>query len=132
MRESDCKAALCKILRAALPWGRVFRHEDSFTGGIPDISINSEGRTLWVEVKLDRPGRRGKLTALQGASLHALCGILLTYQVDKAGLLGASRRTYFTDGPGPDIQIAVPRKNKAEVHGLVANDLLDLLYEVPI
>ena len=81
MNESDCKAALCKVLRASLPpaESRVYRHEDAWTGGIPDISITANGHTLWVEVKLDRPGRRGKVTELQRASLVALGGYLLTF-----------------------------------------------------
>ena len=91
MNESDCKAALCKVLRASLPPAdsRVYRHEDQYTGGIPDISITANGHTLWVEVKLDRPGRRGKVTELQRTSLLALRGYLLTFESLKAGGFGA-------------------------------------------
>jgi hypothetical protein len=89
--EATYKAALCKILRNRLPAdrSRVYRHEDQFTGGIPDISITAGGFTIWVEVKLDRPGRKSKTTALQLASLKALEGYLLTFGEGKDGFLAA-------------------------------------------
>lgn len=37
-------------------------------------------------MKLDRPGRRGKVTELQRASLKALGGLLLTFEEEKVGL----------------------------------------------
>ena len=91
MNEATCKAALCKVLRAKLPpaESRVYRHEDAWTGGIPDISITANGHTLWVEVKLDRPGRRGKVTELQRTSLQALWGYLLTFEITMVGGFGA-------------------------------------------
>jgi len=91
MNEATCKAALVKILRASLPpgEGRVFRHEDMFTGGVPDISISYLGRTVWCEVKLDRHGRRSKVTELQRASLKALQGFLLTFEEFRDGTFGA-------------------------------------------
>jgi len=92
MTESTAKAALCKVLRNALPAGesRVYRHEDAWTGGIPDISITALGKTIWVEVKLDRHGRRSKVTELQRASLKALKGYLLTFEEFKDGTFAAT------------------------------------------
>jgi hypothetical protein len=89
MSEATHKAALCKVLRSAMKnGGRVYRHEDQFTGGIPDISISFEGRTAWVEVKLDRPGRKSKVSALQLAALRDLHGYLLTF-IERKGDLTA-------------------------------------------
>lgn len=92
MSEATHKAALVKVLRAGLPQGvgRVYRHEDQFTGGIPDISISFKGRTLWVEVKLDRPGRKSKTTELQWKALRELGGHLLVFTEHRSGSLQAT------------------------------------------
>ena len=120
MKESDCKAALVKVLRGNLPAqdSRVYRHEDSWTGGIPDFSISFAGRTLWVEVKYDRPGRRGKVTELQRASLKALGGLLLTFEEEHGGL-GARIET--ADG---EALIRFSSEVKASVYRQVATFLL--------
>jgi len=120
MKESDCKAALVKILRGCLPAAdsRVYRHEDAWTGGIPDISITFMGKTLWVEVKLDRPGRRGKVTELQRASLVALGGLLLTFEEHKVGL---AARIEAADG---EPLISFGSDVKADVYRAVAGYLL--------
>lgn len=134
MTEAQCKAALCKVLRAELPGGVVFRHEDAWTGGIPDISISNNGLTVWVEVKLDRPGRPGKLTALQNYNLTKLQGVLLHYQVDKDGLLGAMIDDFGMIGLSLPLYgtWSTPKiKNKAEVHRIVAAELLRILEEGP-
>lgn len=121
MRESDCKAALVKILRGSLPAAdsRVYRHEDAWTGGIPDISITFMGKTLWVEVKLDRPGRRGKVTELQRASLRALKGLLLVFEESKMGF-GARVETPTSETLmffGPGIKADVYREVAAYLLG---------------
>jgi len=85
MNEATCKAALCKLLRATLPGAVVYRHEDQFTAGIPDISVTWRGRTVWVEVKLDRPGRRAVVTAAQALALRQLEGMLVTYGIARDG-----------------------------------------------
>lgn len=98
MNEATCKAALVKLLRKSIVplGGIVYRHEDSFTGGIPDISVNLNGETVWAEVKLDRPGRKSKLTALQSAALTALWGIEVHYAVDKERTLSCTVRDFRT------------------------------------
>jgi hypothetical protein len=120
MKESDCKAALCKVLRGQLPPAdsRVYRLEDAWTGGIPDIAISFAGRTLWVEVKLDRPGRRGKVTELQRASLKALCGFLLTFEDETSSL---AARIETADGTA---LIRFRSSVKADVYRQVATFLL--------
>lgn len=89
MNEATCKAAVAKLLRADLNprGGAVYRHEDTFTGGIPDLSASLEGRTVWAEFKLDRPGRRSHVTALQADALTRLRGLEVHYAVDRSGWL---------------------------------------------
>lgn len=54
------EAKVCTDLRAALlrllPGARVYKHHDVSTAGIPDLSINWNQRTMWVEVKLLKLG----------------------------------------------------------------------------
>ena len=129
MNEATCKAALCRLLRESVVprGGVVYRHEDTFTGGIPDISVNLGGRTLWVEVKLDKPGRPGRVTALQEAALLSLQGVLLRYQLSKDGSLCAVIRNYKPGAPEFDTGIAAPRKVRVQVHRVVAAGLLSEL-----
>jgi hypothetical protein len=125
MSEATHKAALCKVLRFGLPpgIGRVFRHEDAFTGGIPDISISGYGRTKWIEVKLDKPGRRGKVTELQRASIRALDGYFLVFEEHKDGTTSAQLRTDPRCGQGTS-EIFGPFKRKSELYAAVAAALL--------
>lgn len=60
MTETQLKARLIRTLRASLNNAVIFRHEDQFTSGIPDISITWKGYTTWLEVKLAKPRIRGK------------------------------------------------------------------------
>jgi len=60
MTETQLKAKLTKTLRASLNNAVIFRHEDQFTSGVPDISVTWEGFTTWLEVKLAKPTIRGK------------------------------------------------------------------------
>ena len=121
MNEATCKAALCKELRARLDpaRSRVYRHEDQFTAGIPDISITANERTVWVEVKLNRPGRRGKVTELQRAALLALGGLLLTFEEGKDGTFSARLETPLALG-GPVFE----SRKKSVVYREVAGWLL--------
>jgi hypothetical protein len=77
--EAYLKGRLVRAFREDLPGCVVFRHEDMRTAGIPDISVTWHGRTRWIEVKLDRPGSRSKVTAIQRLTLERLQGYLLVY-----------------------------------------------------
>jgi len=50
------EAGLCTKIRAdllhVLPRAIVTKHHDLSTAGVPDISVNWRGQTLWIEVKL--------------------------------------------------------------------------------
>lgn len=58
-KESEPKAKLCETLRKVFPSWEIFRHEDIFTHGIPDISATGNKKTTWIEVKMG-PGFKSK------------------------------------------------------------------------
>jgi len=72
MNEATLKRALMVQLRAAMPGAVLWRIEDKFSGGRPDILIVWQGRVACVEVKMDRPGRKGKREPLQALTLQRL------------------------------------------------------------
>jgi len=55
MNEAILKAALVQETRAALKQAVVFRHEDKFTHGIPDMSVTYNGHISWWEAKYADP-----------------------------------------------------------------------------
>jgi hypothetical protein len=55
MNESTLTRGLLKTLRAAFPDGVIIKHSDSYTSGVPDISVTWNGRTTWIEVKFANP-----------------------------------------------------------------------------
>ena len=108
MNESYLKAAVCKKMKDLMPGVVIFRHEDKFTGGIPDISVTWNDRTCWVEVKYDRPKSRAKVTGQQKLTLNRLArhgrALLLTYVEDK----DYNKTTMIQNCPGGIIGI-VPK-----------------------
>ncbi len=60
MNEGDLKDTLVRTLRQTMVGAAIFRHEDKFTAGIPDISVNWRGFTTWIEVKYLNPDFIGK------------------------------------------------------------------------
>jgi hypothetical protein len=87
VNEGTLKRALVKAIRAAMPGAVVYRHEDTFSAGIPDISVTWQGITSWWEVKYEPLGRTSKPTALQVHELdrlakHTVAG-LITYRERK-------------------------------------------------
>ena len=124
VNEATCKAAVAKILRAEIVprGGVVYRHEDQFTGGIPDLSANLDGRTVWAEFKLDRPGKRSLLTVLQKDALTRLQGLEVHYGLPRVGPLSVVVRDYRS---GEILANAAGRP--AAVHRVVAAAILDRL-----
>ncbi len=51
MIEATIKRQLVRKIKERIPNAVIFRHEDKFTHGIPDISITANHTTVWVEVK---------------------------------------------------------------------------------
>ena len=72
MNEATLKRNLVKSIKSTMPGAVVFRHEDQFTAGIPDISVTWAGITTWWEVKYSPIGRSSKPTQLQGYTLDQL------------------------------------------------------------
>lgn len=65
MTERELKAKLVRKIRQQLRGAVVFRHEDLWTAGIPDISITWRGKTIWLEVKVVRKDGKLKMRAVQ-------------------------------------------------------------------
>jgi hypothetical protein len=63
--ETEVKGKLVKYLKQELRNAVIFRHEDKYSAGIPDISLTDNGFTLWIEVKHVTPKKPFKSTGLQ-------------------------------------------------------------------
>jgi hypothetical protein len=72
MTEATLKRAFVQVLKAIMPGCVVYRHEDKFRGGVPDISLTYAGVTSWIEVKYSRPGRTSRPSPLQRLELTRL------------------------------------------------------------
>lgn len=53
--ENDIKAVLAKALREGLPGRVIISHQDVYTRNIPDLSVNGEWMTWWLECKHATP-----------------------------------------------------------------------------
>lgn len=58
MNEATLTSSLMDACDAAMPDGVGKKHADNFTIGIPDFSYTWGGRTVWVEVKYLRDGKK--------------------------------------------------------------------------
>ena len=91
MNEAHLKKRLCDETRKLIPGVVIFRHEDKFTAGVPDISFTALGRTVWVEVKYRRKGNQGMLTMQQRITLTKLVkhgrALVVTYNERTDGSL---------------------------------------------
>ena len=90
MNEATLKGALVKAMRTTMPGAVVFRHEDRFTGGIPDISVTWAGIATWWEVKYSPIGCNSTVTKLQGYTLEQLsrqstAGLITYTETKRAG-----------------------------------------------
>lgn len=118
MKEADLKRRLVKALGSSLPGAVIYRHEDTFTAGIPDISVTWGGITSWWEVKYEPLGRTSKATRLQ---LHELKRLgaetvsgLITYRDRKRE--GGQRVLIEVHGPSGLLDpIAITNYNHHEV-----------------
>lgn len=72
MTEGDLKRKLCKAVAQAMPGAVIFRHEDKFSAGVPDVSITWGGVTTWWEVKFEPLGQTSRPTKLQLYTLERL------------------------------------------------------------
>lgn len=56
INERNITEKLMERLRADLRGAVVIKHADSFTAGVPDVSVSIVGSTNWIEVKYLRAG----------------------------------------------------------------------------
>jgi hypothetical protein len=94
MNEAVLKAALVQETRVALKQAVVFRHEDKFTHGIPDMSVTFNRGVSWWEAKYATPKfvSRGiqELTMLR-LNRASFARYVVYWEV------GRARRTYIID-----------------------------------
>lgn len=76
MDEATFKGKFVGRIKSLYPSLVVFRHEDMFTAGIPDISLTRSIRTLWLEAKVT-PGE--KVGGLQDVTLRRLGGYYIVF-----------------------------------------------------
>lgn len=113
MNEATLKRKLVDALKEAMPGAVIFRHEDRFTAGIPDLSVTYADRTVWVEVKYSRPGKSAKVSGAQRLILSRLMKhgrmLLLTYddrdgtQTGKVTNMDVPMRMLGVAGVGDDM-----------------------------
>lgn len=78
MTEADFQSKLRRALQARLPKAVIWKYADRFTAGIPDLSVTHEGRTTWLELKVNN----GKLTKLQFIMLERVRGFAINMSND--------------------------------------------------
>jgi hypothetical protein len=105
MTEAILKGALVKEARLVLPTSFVIlRHEDHFTHGIPDISIDGNKKSSWWEPKYANPGFQCKgiqeLTMLR-LNIATYARFIIYWEKDKI------KRTYIVEPK----DIGIPTEN---------------------
>lgn len=60
MDESTLKGTVCGLARRRAPRSKLFRHEDVFSSGVPDVSFTGGRKTSWWEFKYARPKLRSR------------------------------------------------------------------------
>lgn len=74
MKESDFVGNILIACEKIMPGGMGFKHHDTVTGGIPDLSWSWAQRTLWAEAK---NGRNAKVSKIQRRTLQRLSRVTL-------------------------------------------------------
>lgn len=93
MTEATLKSALVKAIEDVMPGAEVFRLEDRFTAGVPDISNTWRKWTSWLEVKFADPSlhrsRAIQQLTMRRLAKHAYARYVI-YEVR-----GDSKRTFI-------------------------------------
>lgn len=79
--ESQLKSELGEAIKKLESRAVWLRHEDKISAGIPDISITTAGRTLWVEAKRSDMDGRWKTRGIQHLTCKRLADVGLCYYV---------------------------------------------------
>jgi len=74
MKESDFVGNILTQCEKIMPGGMGFKHHDTVTTGIPDLSWSWAQRTLWAEAK---NGKDAKISAIQQRTLQRLSRVTL-------------------------------------------------------
>lgn len=85
MNETKLKADLVGRLRKEIPNAIIFRHEDQFTVGTPNISVTWNGKTTWWEVKFAKTqirSRRARKLTLKELGEQGQCYYVIYLQED--------------------------------------------------
>lgn len=88
-REAELKRELVPVLEQELTKSCIFRLEDRFRVGIPDISITWAGTAAWLEVKYADPdiiGRDAQLATCMHLAEQGICWYVI-YERSKDGSL---------------------------------------------
>lgn len=72
MTEADVREPCVKLLRDSLPGATIFRLEDKFAAGVPDMVIDYATLTSWGEFKLSDPKRYPKPPHVRSRGLQTV------------------------------------------------------------
>lgn len=103
MTESQFQSKLRRALQARLPKAVIWKHNDRFTAGIPDLSVTCgvhPKRTTWIELKVGC----GKLTVLQTLMLKRVEGYAITMSNKTWTIHSASEMDMLLVGWGTDFE----------------------------
>lgn len=79
MKETDLTTKLAERFRKTIRNSIVFKHADSYTHGIPDISVTAHGHTSWWEIKYANP--KFASTGIQELNCLKLARVSICYYV---------------------------------------------------
>lgn len=115
MTESQVVRRLVTRLKALLPGAVIFKHADSVTAGIPDVSVTCNGRAMWLEVKYLRdhmtPSKVRKFfdrrQLVQCLRLNSACRYAVAYYLDNELYLAVLPPDYvrlILEGPSEGLE----------------------------
>lgn len=82
MNEQQMRSKLREAIEEVMPNAVVFRLEDMYTAGVPDIPVTNFGRTLWVEAKAPDVTSEKRSRKLQRLNMVRLSGVGFAVYVD--------------------------------------------------
>lgn len=98
MTEAVVQRGLLKALRLAFPSFVIFKHSEVLFSGVPDISVNGNNVTSWLEVKLAKPTLKSK--GIQSLNMSRLSRNGHAYYVvytERAGIVAETAILYPGD-----------------------------------
>lgn len=120
MKEVDLVRNLIDTLRKELAGAVVFKHADTMTAGIPDISVTWGGMTTWLEVKY-QTGEAIGFRAAQDQMMIRLRLIGSAYYVLYEDRRGTARATKILDPGEMSPRFIVPGFNHKAIAEFIRN-----------